>query len=64
MHKRDWIASSNLIDYSTLNDEHNWEDLSIQLKNQQTCTSHKITNSEEVWFLLMFHVRFPYTQQI
>ena len=23
--------------YSTLNTEHNWEDLSIQLRNQQTC---------------------------
>ena len=64
MHKRDWTAFLNLIDYSTLNNEHNWEDLSIQSKNQQTCTSHKITNSEEVWFLLMFLIRFPNTQQI
>ena len=28
-----------LITYSTLNSEHDWEDLYIQLRNQQTCIS-------------------------
>ena len=41
MFKRDWIMSSYFINYSTLNSEHNWEALYIQLKNQQTCTSNK-----------------------
>ena len=29
---------SNVHNYSTLNNEHNREDLRIQLENQQTCT--------------------------
>ena len=33
-----WIMSSNINNYSTLNSENNWEDLCIQLRNQQTCT--------------------------
>ena len=37
--------ASTFINYSTLNSVHNWEDLCIQLKNQQTCTfdNHKET---------------------
>ena len=31
-----WTMSSNINNYSTLNNEHNWEDLCIQLRNQQT----------------------------
>ena len=32
--------SSNTNNYSTLNNEHNWEDLRVYLRNQQTCTSN------------------------
>ena len=31
MFNRDWTTSSNFINYSTLNSEHNWEDLRIQI---------------------------------
>ena len=41
MIKGDWAMSSNINNYSTLNGEHNWELLCIQLRNQQTCTSNK-----------------------
>jgi hypothetical protein len=48
--------------------EHNLEDLYIQLRNQQTCTSEKITKSGMVqflvWFMLMFHHRFVNAPQI
>ena len=27
MFKKDWTASSDFMNYSTLNSEHNWEDL-------------------------------------
>ena len=42
--KRDWTMCSNIYNYSTLDNEHNWEDLCIQLRNQHTCTSnnHKL----------------------
>ena len=30
--KRDWTSTSYFIDFLTLNSEHNWEDLSIQLR--------------------------------
>ena len=62
--KKDWNTSSNANNYSTINNEHHWEDLScIQFKNQQTCTSKKtIAKSGEIrfsiWFLHMFHRRF------
>jgi hypothetical protein len=36
--KTDWSMSSNNNNHSTLNNEHNWEDLCIQLRNLQTCT--------------------------
>ena len=39
MVRRDWTPSANIHDYSTLNNEHNWKDLYIQLRNQQTYTS-------------------------
>ena len=38
MSKRDWTISSNINNYSTLNNEHKWKDLYIELRNQQTCT--------------------------
>ena len=31
--------SSDVDDYSTLNGEHDWEELGLRLRNQQTCTS-------------------------
>ena len=31
--KRDWTTPSNINNYSTLNNEHNWEDLCIQSRN-------------------------------
>ena len=40
MFKRDWIMSLNINNKSTLNSGHNWEDLHIQLRNQQICTSN------------------------
>jgi hypothetical protein len=30
---------SNINNYSTLNSDHNWKDLCIHLRDQQTCTS-------------------------
>ena len=33
---RDWVTSSNINNYPILNSEHNWEDLGIHLRNQQT----------------------------
>jgi hypothetical protein len=39
--KRDWTTPSNINNYSTLNNEHKWEDLCTQLsRNPQACTSH------------------------
>ena len=35
-----WATSSTFMNFSTLNSEHNWEDLCICSKYQQTCTSH------------------------
>jgi hypothetical protein len=32
------LKSSNTINYSTLNSEHNWQDLCIRLKSQSMCT--------------------------
>ena len=53
---------SNSNNYSTLNSEHNWEDLCIHLRNQQTHTSNNIPKSGEIQFsnqfLQMFHHRF------
>ena len=37
---RDWTVPSDFIYYSTLNSEHNWENLYIQLRNKHTCTSN------------------------
>lgn len=30
----------HIINYSTLNNEHNWEEISIQLSDQQICASN------------------------
>ena len=38
MFNRDWAVSSNFINCFTLNSEHNWEDLYIQLRYQQADT--------------------------
>ena len=43
--KRDWSRSSNNNNHFTLNNEHNWEDLCIQLIIQQTCTSDSHNHS-------------------
>ena len=41
MFELDWTTSSSFIQYFTLNSElHNWEEVYIQLSNQQTCTSN------------------------
>ena len=62
MFKRDWTTSSNIDKYSTLNSEHNLEDLCIQLRNQQTCTfdNHDCIRGGMIFiaFLHMFHHRF------
>jgi hypothetical protein len=51
-----------IINYSTLNSEHNWEDLCIQLSNQQTRAPDNHNQIKEspisIWFLQMFHRRF------
>lgn len=61
-YKKDWTTSSNLNNYLTFNREHNGKDLSIQLRNQQTCISN---NHNQIWrdhifnwFLLLLHYRF------
>jgi hypothetical protein len=36
------IRLPNINDYYTLNSEYNWEDLYINLRNQQTCTSDNL----------------------
>ena len=41
MFRRDFTTSSNINNYSTLNNEHNWEDFRVHLKNQQTRTFDK-----------------------
>ena len=38
MFKQDWIMSWILVDYSPLNNVHDWENLCIQLIYQQTVT--------------------------
>ena len=38
--------SSKINNYFTLHSEHNWENLHIQLKNQQTCTSSNYKNNK------------------
>ena len=35
MFNTDWTTSSNINNYYALNKEHNWEDLCLQLRNQQ-----------------------------
>ena len=40
MFERDWTTSSNISNYAAVSNEHNWEDLRIRLRNQQTCTSN------------------------
>ena len=38
--KRGWTTSSNINNYSTLNNEHNGQELCVLLRNQQVCTSN------------------------
>ena len=47
---RDWVTSSNINNYHILNSEHNWEDLDIQLRNQETCTSNNHNQIMEAQF--------------
>ena len=67
--KRDWSTSSNIINYYTLNNEHNWENLCIQLRNQQTSTSSIYNQIKgnllflSNLFLQMFHRRFANASQ-
>ena len=53
---------SHVNNCSTLNNEHNWEDLCIYLRNHQRALSVTITKLGEVQFsiqsLQMFHFRF------
>lgn len=49
MFENDWITFPNINNYSTFNSEHEWEELCIRLKNQQTCTSENYY-TEEVQF--------------
>ena len=62
MFKRDWSMFSHVNNCSTLNNEHNWEDLCIYLRNHQRALSITITKLGEVQFsiqsLQMFHFRF------
>lgn len=37
---RDWTTTSNSMNNSTLNNECDWEDLCVRLRNQQTCASN------------------------
>ena len=39
MFKTYWDASKNIYNRYVLDSEHNWEDIHIQLRNQQTLTS-------------------------
>lgn len=39
MLKRYWTTSLHINEYSTLDNEYNQEDLHIQLRNQETCSS-------------------------
>ena len=41
MLNKGWIKSPNAYTYTTPNNEHNWDDMCIQLRNQQTCNFHK-----------------------
>ena len=45
--QQDWTTSQNIVKYSTLNIEPNWEDLCIQWRNQQTLTIIPIPKSKE-----------------
>lgn len=54
MFRRYWSSSSNINNYSTPNTEHSWEDICIQLQNQQTCILIFKTEFGEVWFSILF----------
>ena len=66
--KRDWAASSNFINYSTLNSEHNWEDLRIVQEMYKHALPMTIVKRGEIQFsfrfLLLLHCRFANTTQI
>jgi hypothetical protein len=55
--KRDWTMSSNINDYATLNTDYNREDVCINLKNQQTCTSEG-GPIFKIWFFELYHCGF------
>ena len=55
MFKRDWTTSWLFVSYSTLENGHKWEDLCIQLRNQQTRSSN---NHHEIRGGLIFNMLF------
>ena len=53
--KRDWTMFSIINIYVTLNNEHNWEDLCIQLRSQQKCIyDKKKVKLREIRFSIQF----------
>jgi hypothetical protein len=65
MFVRGWTTISVFIIYSTLNNEHSWEDLCIQLRNQQICMcwlSYPIKGKSDP--LLMFPCKFANMTQV
>jgi hypothetical protein len=63
MFERDWIMFSNANNHSTLNNEHNSEDLCNQVRNQQTCTFDRRNQIREgpSFFVHISHCRFANT---
>jgi hypothetical protein len=56
--KRDWTTSLNTNNYSTFDNLHDREDLCIQLRNQQTCTSnnHDLITGGPIWNMVFARV--------
>lgn len=65
---RDWITFSNFTSFSTLDNEHDWEDLCKQLRDEQHMHSNHhnsiMGDSISIQLLLILHHRFanPTTQ--
>jgi hypothetical protein len=57
MFQRDWTTPVSFINYTTLNNEHKWEDLCIQLRINKHELLISMPKSWEVQFLLMLHHR-------
>ena len=54
--KKIGLSLEILIDQSTLNNKHNWEDMCLQLRNQQTCTSDNCSYIKKRLVLNMVYV--------